>query len=112
MKKTGLAVFFVLVILLGLLAGQLGIAHLPWSSEDADTAPAQAVTEQAAEAPARDGETTAPATGAEDAGQAEAPDAPEAAATEATAADQDAQPAVPLPEGAEIINGEAVVHGL
>lgn len=27
MKKTGLAVFFVLVILLGLLAGQLGIAH-------------------------------------------------------------------------------------
>ena len=111
MKKTGLAVFFVLVILLGLLAGQLGIAHLPWSSEDADTAPAQAVTEQAAEAPARDGETTAPATGAEDAGQAEAPDAPEAAATEATAADQDAQPAVPLPEGAEIINGEAVVHG-
>ena len=62
MKKTGLAVFFVLVILLGLLAGQLGIAHLPWSSEDADTAPAQAVTEQAAEAPARDGETTAPAT--------------------------------------------------
>ena len=69
------------------------------------------MTEQAAEAPARDGETTAPATGAEDAGQAEAPDAPEAAATEATAADQDAQPAVPLPEGAEIINGEAVVHG-
>ena len=37
MKKTGLAVFFVLVILLGLLAGQLGIAHLPWSSEDTDT---------------------------------------------------------------------------
>jgi len=69
------------------------------------------VTEQAAEAPARDGETTASATGAEDAGQAEAPDAPEAAATEAIAADQDAQPAVPLPEGAEIINGEAVVHG-
>ena len=59
MKKTGLAVFFVLVILLGLLAGQLGIAHLPWSSEDADTAPAQAVTEQAAEAPARDGEVQA-----------------------------------------------------
>ena len=45
MKKTGLAVFFVLVILLGLLAGQLGIAHLPWSSEDTDTAPGQAVTE-------------------------------------------------------------------
>lgn len=112
MKKTGLAVFFVLVILLGLLAGQLGIAHLPWSSEDTDTAPGQAVTEQAAEAPARDGEATAPATGTEDAGQEKAPAAPEAAATAADAeADQDAQPAVPLPEGAEIINGEAVVHG-
>ena len=104
MKKTGLAVFFVLVILLGLLAGQLGIAHLPWSSEDTDTAPGPAVTEQAAEAPARDGEATAPATGTEDAGQEKAP-----AADAET--DQDAQPAVPLPEGAEIINGEAVVHG-
>ena len=112
MKKTGLAVFFVLVILLGLLAGQLGIAHLPWSSEDTDTAPGQAVTEQAAEAPARDGEATAPATGTEDAGQEKAPAAPETAATAAEAeTDQDAQPAVPLPEGAEIINGEAVVHG-
>ena len=112
MKKTGLAVFFVLVTLLGLLAGQLGIAHLPWSSEDTDTAPGQAVTEQAAEAPARDGEATAPATGTEDAGQEKAPAAPEAAATAAEAeTDQDAQPAVPLPEGAEIINGEAVVHG-
>lgn len=104
MKKTGLAVFFVLVILLGLLAGQLGIAHLPWSSEDTDTAPGPAVTEQAAEAPARDGEATAPATGTEDAGQEKAP------AAEAET-DQDDQPAVPLPEGAEIINGEAVVHG-
>ena len=111
MKKTGLAVFFVLVTLLGLLAGQLGIAHLPWSSEDTDTAPGQAVTEQAAEAPARDGEATAPATGTEDAGQEKAPAAPEAAATAAEAeTDQDAQPAVPLPEGAEIINGEAVVQ--
>ena len=79
MKKTGLAVFFVLVILLGLLAGQLGISHLPWSSEDTDTAPGPAVTEQAAEAPARDGEATAPATGTEDAGQEKAPAAPEAA---------------------------------
>ena len=112
MKKTGLAVFFVLVILLGLLAGQLGIAHLPWSSEDTDTTPGQAVTEQGSEAPARDGEATAPATGTEDAGQEKAPAAPEAAATAAEAeTDQDAQPAVPLPEGAEIINGEAVVHG-
>lgn len=111
MKKTGLAVFFVLVILLGLLAGQLGIAHLPWSSEDTDTAPGQAVTEQAAEAPARDGEATAPATGTEDAGQEKAPAAPEAATAAEAETDQDAQPAVPLPEGAEIINGEAVVHG-
>lgn len=111
MKKTGLAVFFVLVILLGLLAGQLGIAHLPWSSEDTDTAPGPAVTEQAAEAPARDGEATAPATGTEDAGQEKAPAAPETATAADAETDQDAQPAVPLPEGAEIINGEAVVHG-
>ena len=111
MKKTGLAVFFVLVILLGLLAGQLGIAHLPWSSEDTDTAPGPAVTEQAAEAPARDGEATAPATGTEDAGQEKAPAAPEAAPAADAETDQDAQPAVPLPEGAEIINGEVVVHG-
>ena len=111
MKKTGLAVFFVLVILLGLLAGQLGIAHLPWSSEDTDMAPGPAVTEQAAEAPARDGEATAPATGTEDAGQEKAPAAPETATAADAETDQDAQPAVPLPEGAEIINGEAVVHG-
>ena len=111
MKKTGLAVFFVLVILLGLLAGQLGIAHLPWSSEDTDTAPGPAVTEQAAEAPARDGEATAPATGTEDAGQEKAPAAPETATAAEAETDQDVQPAVPLPEGAEIINGEAVVHG-
>ena len=110
MKKTGLAVFFVLVILLGLLAGQLGIAHLPWSPGDADTAPGQSATEQAAGGAARDGEATAPAAGPEDAGQERSPAAPEAAAEEA-AASREAQPAVPLPEGAEIINGEAVVHG-
>ena len=107
MKKTGLAVFFVLVILLGLLAGQLGIAHLPGSTKDADTAPGPAVTEQAAEAPARDGEAELPEAGTEGAGQENAPAAPDGEA----AADQEVQPAVPLPEGAEIINGEAVVHG-
>ena len=107
MKKTGLAVFFVLVILLGLLAGQLGIAHLPGSTKDADTAPGPAVTEQAAEAPARDGEAELPEVGTEGAGQENAPAAPDGEA----AADQEVQPAVPLPEGAEIINGEAVVHG-
>ena len=69
------------------------------------------MTEQAAEAPARDGEATAPATGTEDAGQEKAPAAPEAATAAEAETDQDAQPAVPLPEGAEIINGEAVVHG-
>ena len=107
MKKTGLAVFFVFVILLGLLAGQLGIAHLPGSTKDADTAPGPAVTEQAAEAPARDGEAELPEAGTEGAGQENAPAAPDGEA----AADQEVQPAVPLPEGAEIINGEAVVHG-
>lgn len=110
MKKTGLAVFLGLVILCGLLAGQLGIAHLPWDTQKAEDTSAPAVTEQAAPGP----ESGPPSPGA-------APDSSPEAVTEQAGAEATspapggegdaAAPGVELPEGAEIINGEAVVHG-
>lgn len=137
MKKTGLAAFLFLVVVLGLLADRLGIAHLP----DMTGAEAPAVTAGQASGPApvpssapttgtdapapavpapevpseSDGAPAVPGPGGEDGtspaaavpggGEGPAADAGEGGAGEA------ALPAVALPEGAEIINGEAVVRG-